>query len=459
LRTAANFSIAVDENSSTEFESIEASLNWRLPSRVYSTFGIQYDKDDNYQAKANFSLNRRRYNLVFGASYDNDSDWQVNAGISFNVDYNYRTGQFNMQSEYSAASSTLDLLTFIDHNKNAQFDEYDEPLPNVRFGIKPYWHNIRSSRNGLTYLPGTGHNAPIRVYFDTSETKSSSFKPVSDNFRFYTHAGGVNSFDVPFNYNIMLDGVVEDHTAMQKAKFVPIQILNQKNEVVLEQLTDIENYYFFNALWPGKYTLRVAPDFLVEKQLDAQPKSIPVTVNGSEPIISLDPIVLSTKRNAAAIPLDTRRVLRKGEFYTVQFGVYNDRDYCILRVAELKSIGIEDAYYSLATKYCKVLAGVFESRQDAIDYRAQIPREVLTDGFVTIYSEIEPLFTILVDSYISEQECVSFVSSTHLLANYVEKSRGQCKVYIGDFLTEALAQQALQELPSVIKKGARVVEY
>ena len=459
LRTSANFQLENGEGSKTELDSIDINATWRSPANIYSAFSAQYNMDDTYRLSSNVSLRRKKYNMIFGASYSSETQWQLNAGVSFNIDYNHHTGQLNFQSEYSAASSTLDLLTYIDNNRNAHFDEHDEPLAGVQFGIKPYWQDIRSNRNGLTYLPGLGHNAPIRVYFNTNETKAPNLKAVSDNFRFYTHAGGVTSLDVPFNYIASVDGFIDDQSTGQTAKFVPIQILDERGKVIHQALSDVENYFFFDKLWPGKFTLRIAPEFLAEKQLEAIPEAVPLELNGAEQIISLDSLVL-TNRSLQSISqqlVDPR--LRKGEFYSVQFGVYAERDYCKIRVEELKAIGVEHAFYSLATNYCKVLAGEFATRQAASNYRRSIPKQVLTDGFVTVYSQIEPVFAILIDSYTSQQTCESNVSATHLLSTYVLNDNQRCLVYVGDFLTRALATEALQRLPREIRQGARIVQF
>ena len=458
LRTSANFNLENGEGTKTELDSIDVNATWRLPANIYSSFSAQYAMDDTYRVTSNVSLRRQKFNMIFGASYSSETQWQLNAGISFNIDYNHHTGQLNLQSDYSAASSTLDLLTFIDNNKNARFDEYDEPLAGVQFGIKPYWQNIRSSRNGLTYLPGLGHNAPLRVYFNTNETKAPNLKAVSDNFRFYTHAGGITSLDVPFNYSASVDGFIDDRTAGQTAKFVPVQILDDNGEIVSQELTDVENYFFFNDLWPGKFSLRIAPEFLAEKQLEATPDSVPLLLNGSEQVISLDSLVIDNATPLSVVSQLVDPRLRNGEFYSVQFGVYAERDYCKLRVEELKEIGVKDAFYSLATNYCKVLAGEFKTRQLASRYRRSIPREVLTDGFVTLYSQIESVYAILVDSFTSQRECTTNIGETHLISTYVINDNQRCKVYVGDFLTEALAQQALRELPPSLRRGARIVK-
>ncbi|MBU2882866.1 hypothetical protein KO525_13485 [Psychrosphaera sp. B3R10] len=477
LRTSANFNIENGEGQKTELDSIDLNATWRAPAHIYASFNGQYNVDNQYRVSTNVSVRKQKFNMVFGTSYSSETKWQVSAGLTFNIDYDYHNGQVNFQSEYSAASSTLDLMTYIDNNQNAHYDEYDEPLSGVQFGVKPYWRDIRSNTQGLTYLPGLGHNAPIKVHFNTMETKSPALKPVNDNFRFYTHAGGVTSLDIPFNYAVTLDGILEDKTYGQKAKFVPVQLVDKNSKVVAETLSDIEHYYMFEDQWPGQYELRIDPAFLASKKLYAYPKTIKLTLTGSDQVLTVDTITISDinrtqidenyqgdiepKNISASLTKTNQRTskeLQRGEFFSIQFGAYDDREYCHMRTTDLKRTGVDKAFYSMGTKYCTVMAGEFNLREDANQYLYQIPPNVRTDAYVRVFSTIRTVFAVLLETYTTEQECQSYILQSELVNTYVENDNQRCSVYLGDFLTEELAQDAYNALPYVYRKGAKVVE-
>lgn len=461
LRTSANFLIANNDDEKTELDSIDINATWRAPANIYASFNGQYHIDDRYRLSTNVSVRQRKYNLIFGTSYSSESKWQLSAGITFNIDYDYHNGRVNLQSEYSAASSTLDLMTFIDNNQNAQYDEYDEPLPGVQFGVKPYWRDIRSNQQGLTYLPGLGHNAPIKVYFNTMETKSSTLKPVNDNFRFYTHAGGVTSLDVPFNYAVTVDGLITDKTLGQNAKFVPLQLLDSKGNMVKEALSDIENYYLLEDLWPGQYTLRVNPEFLTSKGLMSSPESLSLKITGSEPVLSLPEMIIepaTSDQDEPQLTSGRAEELQRGEFYSIQFGAYDDREYCQLRTTELKNVGVAKAFYSMQTQYCTVMAGEFAQRRHAYAYLRTIPKEVRDDAYVRVFSTIRTAFAVHIDSYTTLQDCQSYLLTEVLANTYVVNDDQKCDIYLGDFLTRELAEAAYRALPYAIRKGAKVVE-
>lgn len=461
LRTSANFKIKNGSDENTELDSVDINATWRAPANIYASFNGQYYIDKRYRLSTNMSMRQQKFNLVFGTSYSSETKWQVSAGITFNIDYDYHNGKVNLQSEYAAASSTLDLMTFIDNNQNAHYDQFDEPLSGVQFGVKPYWRDIRSNRQGLTYLPGLGHNAPIQVHFNTMETKSAALKPINNNFRFYSHAGGVTALDIPFNYAITLDGLIDDQSRGQKAKFVPLLLLDKNGNRVRETVSDIENYYLLEDLWPGEYELQVAPEFLADKNLVALPNRLPVKVTGSEPVITVDNIKLLDKSaviDEEELAYGRAKTLQRGEFYSIQFGAYADREYCQLRTQELKQAGVDKAFYSMQTEYCTVMAGEFQQRFLANAYLNSIAPEIRTDAYVRVFSSIRTVFAILVDSYTTEQDCENQIIDAALANTYVINDNSRCKVYIGDFLNFELAEAAFRALPEVIRREAKIVE-
>lgn len=460
LRTAATWQLQKGEDTSSQLDNVNINATWRGETGLYASFNGQYNLDDTYLVNSNVSLRKKRYNLILGASYSSETDWQISAGISFNIDYDYHNGRLNLQSEYSAASSTLDLMTYIDNNQNADFDEYDEPLRGVRFGIKPYWQNIQSNADGMTYLPGLGHNAPIKVYFNTNQTKANNLRPINDNFRFYTHAGGLVATSIPFNYASSIDGIIADNSEQQTGRFVPIEILDQQGNVLKSQLSDVENYFYVEGLWPGKYQVRVNPEFLKERGLVAVPSLQHLTINGSESIVSVKDIeILDSKMMPKEAAQVHNENLARGEFYTVQFGVYAERDYCQMRVEELTAEGVENAFYSLESKFCKVSAGEFQTRQGALESLRSIKRQTRTDAFVTKFASQQTLFAILIDSYTTQLQCQDAPLLESALTTYVKNDNQRCLVYVGDFLSRTLANQALRKLPWAIRKGAKVVEH
>jgi hypothetical protein len=161
--------------------------------------------------------------------------------------------------------------------------------------------------------------------------------------------------------------------------------------------------------------------------------------------------------------------LAHNEFYTVQFGAYDSREYCALRVAQLKQSGFADAFYIIEGTNCKVFVGEFRTGADADKYKSTMPKTLVDDGFTVIYREGEDIYSIQVEAYsiqlsavIKDGKCdtAAFEEITRKLDHlYIVETDSYCKLYLGDYTSPLNARNALDKLPDSVKKGAFLVKH
>ncbi|MFT7005711.1 MAG: hypothetical protein ACJAXJ_000210 [Colwellia sp.] len=427
FRASANFDL--DSKSEQRLTSTDISVNGYFDNGLSNSTFISYRSSKDYRVNNNLSLPLDSLNLTFGASYSaNESlgkEWGVSLGISFNLDYDYHKNKINMSSQYSPASGTLDLFTFIDNNKNAKFDEYDEALPNVHFGSAPQWETTSTGKNGTAYLTGVGSNNATRVYFDTQETKSPQLTPVYDDFRFYTHAGGVVSLDIPFNYNTAVEGNVV-HKTKENAflGFIPIQLLDKSGVVVAEMNTDRDGYYSFDKAWRGHYTLRIEPGYLTTKGNTVSPSSHDINLTGIDEFITLDnfviakpvlntivfepkidivPVKISTDKNKKTVstivsnknivtapsPAKKKEIgvieVNTNKPFTIQIGAFSNPLSCEQKSAQLEKQLSLTAFNKKQGKLCKVYIGYFSTKEEAVKMLKNLPKNITRGAYVTRY--------------------------------------------------------------------------
>lgn len=481
LRSTGTFDLSDTDD---PFTSIDANLNWRLSNKLNFNASAEYFKDGDYRVTSNANWRRDDYNLTFGANFSNDDRWQVSLGIRFGLDYDYYQNKMNLTSEYGAATGALDLLTFVDNNKNAVYDEYDEALENVGFGSSPHWRQSFSDNNGAAYLPGVASRTPVKVHFDTNSSRAPNLKPIHENFAFYTHPGGVSSLDVPFNYALDLEGnvVMEESLGGFSTKLIPIQILDKQDNVIKETFTSFDNYYSFRGFWPGQYRIRIEPEFLATKSLKSEPETIDLELTGAEEFLTIEDFVLSPISNIEIdsviepIQYSGTKVLVKqaGYFYSIQLGAYSGNDNCQLKVNELKKTGIAGGYFQQDYPLCKVYLGKFDNKTTAQQELKKIQSIVASiQGFVTRI-EAPPEDTFSVDPVIKQaSNLISYsiqlgayttaVACDEKLQEAIRRrlplpkqlnKRGLCKVYSGEYSNKNQAQLALSKIPASIFKGA-----
>lgn len=446
-------------------QSASFNTSWRTLNQMNGSFNVKLYDNKEYEITNQLAWRTKKLNLTSNLTYSSEDSWSVGIGITFNLDYDYYKNKLNLQSEYSARSSTLDLFTYEDRNKSGHFDEFDSSLSNVRFGPAPYWYDLTTNENGYTYLPNANVSRPFKITYDTSDTKSDLLSPVYDLVHFYTHAGGVTSFDVPFNYTSYIDGSIVNLSDKVVPNNIPMQLLTIRDKVIKQFNSDFNNNYSLEDIWPGKYKVRISPEYLDKLELVSLPKEHLVDLKTGTNFIQLPDFELVDKNSKKDIE---EFEVADNNFYTIQFGVYDNKEYCALRVAQLQQSGFSGAFYSLATNTCKVFIGEFDSKIDAEQYRKSIPKQVLRDAFTTVYREGDKVYSIQVSSYSiqlsaikKDEQCnkLSFKNIADKLDGvYIVSADLYCKLYLGDFASSTAAKDALNTLPDKFKKGAFLVK-
>lgn len=464
-RFSLDYIIQNEQESDFALQSANLNTNWRTNTRLNGSFDIRYNSDDSYEIRNQLAWRTSKVNLTSQVRYSSETKWQVGIGVTFNLDYDYYNNTLNLQSEYSARSATLDVFSYLDRNKSGDFDEFDSPVEGVRFGPAPYWSDLKSNKKGYTYLVSPNVGRPSRLSYDTSETQSDILSPVYSNLRFYTHPGGVNTLDVPFNYSSFLDGTIINQSNKLISNSIPMELVAKSGKVLQRFNSYQSNAYSLEKLWPGNYQIRISPSYLKQLGLVSIPASRSIDVKPDTNFVEVEEFELITEEEAAS---STKTQMFDNDFFTIQFGAYNDEEYCALRAKQLRESGYEDAFYSMATNSCKVYIGQYTTEEAAESFKSTMEQSLVQDGFTTLFRTGEDIFSIQIDSYSIQlsamsgnQEC-----STELFADWLAKepnlyildTGGYCKLYLGDFLSRKAASEALKALPKTLNKGAFIVK-
>jgi hypothetical protein len=464
-RFSLNYLLNKVEEQEAGVRSVHFSTNWRTLAQMNGSFDINLYEDDVYQLVNRFAWKTKKINLTSSLAYSSLTEWSIGIGITFNLDYDYYKNEVNLQSEYSAQSSTLDLFTYHDRNKSGSFDEFDSSLSGVKFGSVPYWQDLPTNRRGYTYLPNARIGRPFKINYDTRETKSDLLSPVYEDVYFYTHAGGVTSFDVPFNYTSYLDGLIVNLSDKTVPPNIPLQLVTMNNKVLKTFKSDFNSSYSLEKMWPGKYKIRIEPGYLDKLGLVSLPAEHLINIKTGTNFVEVPDFELINVEEH----LKNTSELAHNEFYTVQFGAYDSREYCALRVAQLKQSGFADAFYIIEGTNCKVFVGEFRTGAAADEYKSTMPKTLVDDGFTVIYREGEDIYSIQVEAYsiqlsavIKDGKCdtAAFEEITRKLEHlYIVETDSYCKLYLGDYTSPLNARNALDKLPDSVKKGAFLVKH
>jgi len=502
LRASANFNLSSNINEETNrLTSIDSSLNWRVSNQLKINSGISHDSNsDTTRFNTALSWRNDNYNVNFNSSYDSDERWLLSLGISFGLDYDYHTKTLNVTNTYSPSTGTLDLFSYIDNNQNAIYDEYDEVLEGVMFGSNPYWENLASQKNGTAYLPGVSTNSAVKIAFDTNNTRSSMLEPVQDNFRFFTHPGGVVSLDIPFNYTTEVEGAI-DVSSEVSAKFIPLELLNEEGTIIDSITADSSGYYLVNKIWPGNYKLRVEPEYLKSKSLKSTPEVLQFSFTGADEFItltdftidfdndknleteknnisiinssdntepnqlSIKPVenVIANKNSTAPHPKEVSQIRLLLPQTAIKMPVEKATTYKHLPLAQtVIKIPVEKAITHKRLTFAQTAISIPVEKSPTTQSKK---KELITPAvaIATPYIDNNSIFfSIQLGAYKSENACsdkVILLNEVSSIIIFQRQVSNMCKIYTGKFTNKRAAINSLNELPASIKnKGAFIVK-
>jgi len=471
----------VNSNSNSKFQNFSSTVNWRVADKMNfsSTFNINHN--DDYNISNNFSWQQDRFNLNLTSRYSGATDlaeetWQLGIGISFNLDYDYYNKSINIQNTYAASSATLDLFTYIDNNQNAIYDEYDEALSNVGFGSAEQWEEILTNEDGVAYLPGASGN--LSVYFDTSQTKYPQLQPVTNNFKFNTHPGGLTSLDIPFNYSIELEGIVNlDPSIINKsAKFVPLQLI-RNNKIVKEIVSDQDNYFSITQVWPGNYKLQVAPEFLKQKGLTSIPLQTELKITGAHEFLTLEDIILiedQTESNMeiSNVEIEPKEIKQNSDDAVITSTLLKEtptaEDSPINKIISKPNLD-ENDYTAVDLKLIKPstlvpekLAKAVTKNEFSFSRKEKVPSiKLKIEGHSSKQKALNSIFSIQTGAYTVQKNCdvkQTELKNKGIKDTFIYNVGSVCKVLIGKFENRQAASFGLKALPRSIQMGVFFVK-
>ncbi|WP_423895843.1 SdrD B-like domain-containing protein [Candidatus Pelagadaptatus aseana] len=263
-----------------ELQSLNGEIRWRNHQKFFMNTRVQYAPDRLSEWSFSHGLNWRHdyFNLNFSVGYNHDEQWAASVGVSTALDFSPFDRSVVLNNQASRYSSRIHARAYVDNNRNRVFDEGDEGLEDVSFRGNRRWHNLSTSETGDVLLVGASPNAHQKVEVDLASIDDPYLQPVVENAVIKTHPGGMALFEVPLQIMNEVEGSVYfSHNGMSRAQGgVPLTLISEDNRTVATTVTEMDGYYLFSQLAPGKYKVKIDPDYLVERSLKLRQSLKPV---------------------------------------------------------------------------------------------------------------------------------------------------------------------------------------
>ena len=279
------------------------SLGWRDHFDLYHNLRGSYrlkESVNKWNVNYNLSWSREQFQLQLAANYDAQSRWMLTLGVRFFLAYDYYNHQPIFSSQLAANSATINSYSYLDRNPNGWRDEGDWDLKGVKFTGNPAWQRLASDVNGKAILPGV----PSRIPFKFNAQWQYGTKSLINDYVLYTHPGAYIDMNMPFYVTTDFSGFVYKFNYYQQQSplsGVVVEILNNNDKLINITSTDIDGFYQFSDMLPGKYKVRVANDYLSQSGYTADTKGYQLTTPSQGGLIELPAL------NLHKLPLDEKK--------------------------------------------------------------------------------------------------------------------------------------------------------
>jgi len=175
-------------------------------------------------------------------------------------------------SEQGAAS----LLVFLDVNRNGEWDEGEKFYPDIPIFMDERELDIKTDASGRAWIPRLTPFVPISFSIGSQHLNEPSAQSAKKGVRIYPRPGSTTEILFPIVYVGAIDGMIS--TGMDR---LPLWARNV--DVILENLTvkgdtppqkvrsDRDGLFWFDGLSPGKYRVKISPEYLKGSNLSVSP--------------------------------------------------------------------------------------------------------------------------------------------------------------------------------------------
>jgi hypothetical protein len=251
-----------------ELINASTSLFWAMSPKFSSEFGLHYNQNTT---RASYSLNwDTQYAIVSGnVSVDDNSNYQAFLSLRFSFGQDPTSGDLRIARDRMATNGGISARVFEDINLDGRYNKGEPLIEGAKLIGVHARRDAYSKESGIAFLTGLPKNRITDVKLDVDSLENPFWVPVEKGFSFLPRPGSIEVFDIP----VVTAGEIEGTISLTRddkqipGRYIPLQILDDKGEIVLETESEYDGFYLFGAVTPGDYTVIINPDYLKNNKL------------------------------------------------------------------------------------------------------------------------------------------------------------------------------------------------
>lgn len=207
-----------------------------------------------------------------------DLNWEKEGGLALVARASSSLGPYGKDGKYTVLSNKLSKATpvqgrvFMDRDGDGVFSEGDEPVEDARISINGGRAKEEPDEEGIISVTSAAASDIVDIEVDKSFLSDPYYRPGIAGYSTVLRPGSMPQFDFPIIETGSIDGTVmrEDGNPISGMR---LELVNEKDEVVMDVETAYDGFYTFEFVPPGTYTVRADPSYGVH----VPPETVTVT--------------------------------------------------------------------------------------------------------------------------------------------------------------------------------------
>ena len=277
---------------------LTSSLNYNINQNTFNNISINADiKVLKINLRASFTRNMvnktitaglsANYNLPFARAGINSN--YSGKGLNFSENaygsmaFNLKNGIVHVGNNSAIGKGGILLHPFLDLNENGKFDREEKRIliSSVKIeGAKA----VISKKDSIVRVFDLNSFVNYRIELLDTDLDNIAWRFKHNTFKINIDPNQYKQVFIPIVSIGEISGMVylREGENLQTQGRITIQVLDEKENIVAETLSEFDGYYSYLGLKPGKYTVRVDETQLKNLNYKALPKVHQVTIKVSE---------------------------------------------------------------------------------------------------------------------------------------------------------------------------------
>ncbi|MFZ9396402.1 MAG: hypothetical protein ACO25F_10130 [Erythrobacter sp.] len=271
-----NFDLATAGRSDTR---ARFALGYQLlPGTKLTNAGVEIDhaldEDTSLRASASYAFDSKspafgasavrdfdRFSLAFDGNYSfaNDS-YFVGLRFGFSLGRDPLSKRVFMARPGQATSGAATLRAFQDMNGDGLYGPADKPLPDVDFVA--FNQTATTDTAGIARVGGLGTGREVAIQIDRASLPDISLAPAKPGIELVPRPGRLHAVDYPVVALSEVEGTASfvSDGATKGVSGVRLSLTEVGGKLVGVVRTELDGYFFFEQVPPGRYRLTIDPD-------------------------------------------------------------------------------------------------------------------------------------------------------------------------------------------------------